>query len=1256
MSTIHSQQDQSGSRIEIIANHLKPVVIRQENPINAQDALSFASLGRFVGLPLAKAPPQIPYKGKKHDNSLRLQRFVQGRPGLFVPTFRGIRDDYLLEEAGRKNPPIMKEIQRTWKELARLYKTTKDKANFFTNPNILRHFTEIERLLDILFSEGGKIALPSDSLKFIEETRGKNLQIIVRSSGDEDGDGSKGSQVAPGIHESFPAINASPEAVRSFIGKTIASYMSVKAMKAKAVDQENPFSKLPPWSVMLQEFVGETEEHIPISVVLATSEPLYVEGKEERVTTLNAAVGFGDGVTSGLVAPDAAILLENRTGPGITSYYESRYKPLRVVAEDGKSFKVPNQGKLQTARALSDAQIAQLYQLGKGLEQEFGYPLDVELVIRGDEIHIVQARHLVREKQTATYLNVDSKKVKNEVRFVSAIPNLAQVSSVTDPSKILVVNSIDDQFNDYKPGVHTHVIAKQMPGEYGHAALYFGSLKPPIPVFQIDDIAQFNALKQNCSPNTPLVFDVQKGKASLLASPIGASDSKQGWADHPTGRKVSLDLPENRRPRVMQSSILPLDVQTKLEELRSPDREKASHALEELGKYCFDEITSLDLSGHDAPFYQSIAEKTHDVWVELFSNIDNALSDPKVPYLERLLHVKMLERTLAHRRTSADDKSLSAFSLSSLRSELAFEQPATDYMRAVPDGTFAKEANLSHYALTPEAKELYISFLKESESSPEGEKAQFREMVSTMEKLGATPLWMNFFLAERTKGAKLSHILATFGEAEKALAEKSASLSEEIESVRASVTGSTTVKAMEKNWEDVVKILNSFEQIRISYKSLSPIAKALLLQTLHKAVDLADIAIKMSKNLPYPDEKAAATAMQEKVALFGSFVGLWGSQLLDKTSHTSGVKFTIHFHEYCNQLKSVLSNISPNKASMDPTPGYDVRSQVWGSDNIIVGRGQFAKSTEDIFTAYHRTMLICLNRAQNGIVSANDSLALPPAVRDLKTGLEIQYRNARYPLQYQGTASHENGISLQYQLPLNNHGMACTIEHDRHTGKTNFTLDLYTRGRMNMATIRDCIELRNLCNERKVIDPPKFDETANLFHAKWEVQSPEEAASLIEEFKFVENLSMDEGNRVALTNVWNREIQSAPPQVAKEKALRVLHYFMNAPTDGPLLDMLSTWVAAHDTDPYYREVFDKIQEKIALPFKDYLFNDKANDRAIHGRIWDLLPKNRFLQNFVVEATKSFIKTDVANSKKSQGSWRCSRAELQMHLHRSCPSS
>lgn len=64
MSTIHSQQDQSGSRIEIIANHLKPVVIRQENPINAQDALSFASLGRFVGLPLAKAPPRSLTRGK----------------------------------------------------------------------------------------------------------------------------------------------------------------------------------------------------------------------------------------------------------------------------------------------------------------------------------------------------------------------------------------------------------------------------------------------------------------------------------------------------------------------------------------------------------------------------------------------------------------------------------------------------------------------------------------------------------------------------------------------------------------------------------------------------------------------------------------------------------------------------------------------------------------------------------------------------------------------------------------------------------------------------------------------------------------------------------------------------------------------------------------------------------------------------------------------------------------------------------------
>lgn len=124
-----------------------------------------------------------------------------------------------------------------------------------------------------------------------------------------------------------------------------------------------------------------------ISGVMFTCNPVTGERSEIMI---NSCWGLGESVVSGRVTPDFVVVdkatlqvLERNTGvKGATI----------LPKQQGGVYKVRILREHAEQHSLTDEQTRQLAELGLYIEEKFGLPQDIEWVIAGDELYIVQSR------------------------------------------------------------------------------------------------------------------------------------------------------------------------------------------------------------------------------------------------------------------------------------------------------------------------------------------------------------------------------------------------------------------------------------------------------------------------------------------------------------------------------------------------------------------------------------------------------------------------------------------------------------------------------------------------------------------------------------------------------------------------------------------------------------------------------------------------------------------------------------------------
>jgi hypothetical protein len=204
---------------------------------------------------------------------------------------------------------------------------------------------------------------------------GEKIPVAVRSSATAE---DLPSASFAGQHESFLNICGDNDLIL-YIKKCWASLWTARAISYR---HDRGFDHA---RVLLAVIV---QRMIPFDCagVLFTEDP--VDGKENRVL-IQASRGLGEAVVLGNVSADEYVVAKD-TGNIITKKTAERSIGATIADRDFEEKQVP--GIAGDNHCLPDAQILQLAEIGKKIEQSFGLSQDVEWGILGEDIYILQSR------------------------------------------------------------------------------------------------------------------------------------------------------------------------------------------------------------------------------------------------------------------------------------------------------------------------------------------------------------------------------------------------------------------------------------------------------------------------------------------------------------------------------------------------------------------------------------------------------------------------------------------------------------------------------------------------------------------------------------------------------------------------------------------------------------------------------------------------------------------------------------------------
>jgi pyruvate,water dikinase len=214
-----------------------------------------------------------------------------------------------------------------------------------------------------------------DAVSAAYEKLGADTPVAVRSSAVcEDGE----SASFAGQQETFLNVRGAQEVVRR-VQDCWASFFTPRAMFYRAEKGDVTDTRM---AVVIQEMIAADK-----SGVMFTLDPV---NKMREHVVIEAVLGLGEGVVSGLITPDHYVI--NRVDGSSVREFIAPQATAIVCEPDGGTQEIDLAEEHGAARVLSSQQLGCLVNLGVRLEDFFGAPQDVEWCIRGNEIFLLQSR------------------------------------------------------------------------------------------------------------------------------------------------------------------------------------------------------------------------------------------------------------------------------------------------------------------------------------------------------------------------------------------------------------------------------------------------------------------------------------------------------------------------------------------------------------------------------------------------------------------------------------------------------------------------------------------------------------------------------------------------------------------------------------------------------------------------------------------------------------------------------------------------
>lgn len=203
----------------------------------------------------------------------------------------------------------------------------------------------------------------------------QNVNVAVRSSAlDED---SQGSSFA-GQHDTYLNIRGEEELKYAIAQCWLSSY-SVHALSYREqFGLEDNDQTMP---VLIQQMVDSD-----VSAVVFSINPI---NKNNGQIYINSTFGLGESLVEGTVNPDTHII--DKSLSSIISRHISRKTVLTVLTSEGtKEVELPNE--MQNQPSIDQNQALDIGNLAIELENRMGWPVDLEIAYKDNELYLLQCR------------------------------------------------------------------------------------------------------------------------------------------------------------------------------------------------------------------------------------------------------------------------------------------------------------------------------------------------------------------------------------------------------------------------------------------------------------------------------------------------------------------------------------------------------------------------------------------------------------------------------------------------------------------------------------------------------------------------------------------------------------------------------------------------------------------------------------------------------------------------------------------------
>ena len=509
-------------------------------------------------LPAANGEVNDPqWCGNKHKNLVRLQAIVGGTPGVEVPEFIGIPTGRIEQFLQQHSPEIFRDYRYIVSQLNQKSKPLPIRlmGAAFTrfmggrNRPLDKALATIQEKIKACFSSYLFNFTPQEQQLFAR-IQAQGRFFMVRSTGVED------SQTVANAGGNVSVAYVEPDRVelQKAMGEVIASYFGMQSLKNRIAGGETLSATDLCLPVLIQVLIGETLEgaqeiaEIPVSGVAFTTNQ-GLSAPNFSVTEINAAYGHGEGVVANRVTADRYCVTNSRALADVSIYPMLSQKSDRLVPHFDAQKKqhtlieCKNSDDLAHRSALSQSQVKQLYTVLKKIESDYGQPMDVEFVVLGTTIYVVQARPAMRHTSNPSYCALENIAEGDRSEFIQGITLVtgsAQVITITNPSDIIIAKTLDEADQHLNSGSCKAVIVGQWASSLSHAAVNF--ISHGTPCIYVQDINAVKKLLQNSSSQQPLVIDPQR-RLLFLWKNINKNIStiiQKGWFEHPIDRTLSL--------------------------------------------------------------------------------------------------------------------------------------------------------------------------------------------------------------------------------------------------------------------------------------------------------------------------------------------------------------------------------------------------------------------------------------------------------------------------------------------------------------------------------------------------------------------------------------------------------------------------------------------------------------------------------------------------------------------------------------------